>query len=479
MSDAKPGEKSDSQLQTPEKLPLKSPDAHAVQNASNEQIKAVQSANLDRHNGSAGGSAPESIQIFMGDGRIASRLSTVTEKDNAKPDKLDLSKSISLTELLEKQEREKDSTAQSLVAQFEKLSTMRKGPVRDTLEKEFQDTADKIYGRGKYAPQNTTAKPAPETASPENMKKGHVEYSLQLTRGIQSQDDLQQLAHGIFDGPLNYLSTKDSVHDSLIEIGPALDTAVDYYSEKLRNADGKGLAQDAQTFGEAIVGVVSHTLEQLQFPQDQAQIGSQAAAMAAFFFVGSKVPIEAQAAKQLGLETMTQAELTKLGIESAIATVKNGERLVFSAESGIEVTKATGEELNSLWGKPWGLRGFEGENLMGRSDILPRNFPQIDDAVFKDGIFTDMKTVDLNAPTYQNMEALSRRLNRFVDKLNDWTGEEKLWGGRGISPLEIEQKVLQIGIPNGSMSSEQVAVFEQFGKRASALGIKVKVTAIE
>jgi hypothetical protein len=64
--------------------------------------------------------------------------------------------------------------------------------------------------------------------------------------------------------------------------------------------------------------------------------------------------------------------------ERAIATV----RLVFSAESGIEVTEATGEELSSLWGKPWGLRGFEGENLMGRSDNLPRNFPQIDDALF-------------------------------------------------------------------------------------------------
>jgi hypothetical protein len=78
MSDAKPAEKGDRQPQTPEKQALESPDAHAVQNASNEQLKAVQKANLDRHSGSAGGGTPESIQIFMGDGRIASRLSAVT-----------------------------------------------------------------------------------------------------------------------------------------------------------------------------------------------------------------------------------------------------------------------------------------------------------------------------------------------------------------------------------------------------------------
>jgi hypothetical protein len=479
MSDAKPGEKGDRQPLTSEKQALNSPDVHSVQNASNEQLQAVQKANLDRHSGSAGGGTPESIQIFMGDGRIASRLSTVTEKENARPDRNDLSKSISLTELLEKQERGKDPTAQSLVAQFEKLSTMRKGPVRDTLEKEFQDTADKTYGRGKYAPQNTIAKPAPEAPNPENMKQGHVENSLHLSRGIQNQDDLQELAHGIFDGPLNYLSTKNSVHDSLIQIGPALDTAVDYYSEKLRNADGKGLAHDAQIFGEAVVGGVSHTLDQLQFPQDQAQIGSQAAAMAAFFFVGSKVPIEAQAAKQLGLETMTLEQLAKLGIESAIATMKNSERLVFSAESGIEVTKVTGDELNSIWGKSWSPRGFEGESLMGRSEILPRNFPIIDDALFKDGIFTSMKTMDLNASTYQNMEALANRLNGFADKLDSWTGQRKLWGGRVIDSDKIYQKVLQIGIPNGSITPAQAEVIEKFGERASSLGIKVKVTAIE
>jgi hypothetical protein len=159
--------------------------------------------------------------------------------------------------------------------------------------------------------------------------------------------------------------------------------------------------------------------------------------------------------------------------------VKGGERLAFSAESGIEVTQATGDELNSLWGKGWSPRGFEGENLMGRSVVLPRNFPTIDEALFKDGVFTSMKTMDLNAPTYPNMEALAKRLNGFVDKLDAWKGQRNPWVGRRIDADEINQKVLQIGIPNGTITPEQVKVFEQFGKRTSDLGIKVKVTAIE
>jgi hypothetical protein len=90
-----------------------------------------------------------------------------------------------------------------------------------------------------------------------------------------------------------------------------------------------------------------------------------------------------------------------------------------------------------------------------------------------------MKTMDLNAQTYQNMEALEKRLNASLNKLDDWNGQKKMWGGQQINSRQIDQKVLQIGIPNGSITSEQVGVFEQFGKRASSLGIKVKVTAIE
>jgi|694.fasta_scaffold41875_3 hypothetical protein len=76
-------------------------------------------------------------------------------------------------------------------------------------------------------------------------------------------------------------------------------------------------------------------------------------------------------------------------------------------------------------------------------------------------------------------EKLEKRLESCLDKLSTWKGQEKLWGGQRIDASEIQEKVLQIGIPNASMTPEQAAVFEKIGKEALAKGIRLKVTAIE
>jgi len=116
-------------------------------------------------------------------------------------------------------------------------------------------------------------------------------------------------------------------------------------------------------------------------------------------------------------------------IESSVATMKNGERLAFSAESGIEVTKATGEELNSILRKGWSVRGFEGEDHMGNSGV--------NHGIFKDGRF---RTVDLNAATYQIPEKLESRLQRYLDKLNDWDGQRNPWAGMRITSNQVKEK---------------------------------------
>lgn len=212
---------------------------------------------------------------------------------------------------------------------------------------------------------------------------------------------------------------------------------------------------------------------------EQKSKASAEATFNGFFFMGAKAPIAEDAAEQMGLKYLNREQLSNLGIENAVATMKNGERMAFSTDSGIELTRATGDELDSIWRKGWSVRGFEGEGQMGNSGILARNFPIIDDGIFKDGVFTSMKTIDLTAPTYQNMEKLEKRLNTCLEKMAEWNGQEKYWGGRRIDADEVQQKVLQLGVPNGTMTPEQAAVFEQFGKRAKALGIYVNVTAIE
>ncbi|HEY9870593.1 MAG TPA: hypothetical protein V6D08_15615 [Candidatus Obscuribacterales bacterium] len=126
-----------------------------------------------------------------------------------------------------------------------------------------------------------------------------------------------------------------------------------------------------------------------------------------------------------------------------------------------------------------GRARFEAEGEMASSGILARNFPTIDDAIFKDGVFASMKSIDLNAPTYQNMEKLEKRLNSYLDKMADWEGQRRPWGEFAISPSEVREKVLNIGIPTGSMTEDQARIFERIGKRAQELGVKVKLTVIE
>ncbi len=156
-----------------------------------------------------------------------------------------------------------------------------------------------------------------------------------------------------------------------------------------------------------------------------------------------------------------------------------GKTLGFSKDSGIEIATATGKLPDSIWIKGWSIRGFEGEVEMGNSGILAKNFPTIDDAGFKNGVFTSMKTIDLNAPTYQNLEKLQKRLNNCLEKVIDWDGQRNPWAGIAVSPSSVKERILNIGIPNGSMTADQVKVFEQLGKLAQQHGIKLKVTVIE
>ena len=66
-----------------------------------------------------------------------------------------------------------------------------------------------------------------------------------------------------------------------------------------------------------------------------------------------------------------------------------------------------------------------------------------------------------------------------MEKLSDWDGQKRLWGGIQIPSERVKQKILHIGIPNNTMTAEQLEAFEKLGKHAQELGIKIKVTAIQ
>lgn len=223
-------------------------------------------------------------------------------------------------------------------------------------------------------------------------------------------------------------------------------------------------------------------------PGERGDVTGSAMAAAGFFLMGKRILNSKETANVLGVEestlaTASEEQLAARGLtkipKDKLPIAKDGKPLQFTEESGIEIFEPTGKNPDSIWSKGWSTRGFEGEGEMGSSGILAKNFPTIDDAYFIDGKFPSMKTIDLSAPTYQNLERLEKRLNSYLDKISEWNGQERPWGGHTVNPDKIQEKILHLGIPNGTMTAEQKTIFEQIGKRARQLDIRMKVTVIE
>lgn len=144
--------------------------------------------------------------------------------------------------------------------------------------------------------------------------QGHVSNVPEVPTGLQNWDSFRQLGHGIVDDTLNYLSKPDAVNKSIIEIGPMLDVSVDYYSAKIRNADGAGFASDVQDFAGAIAHGLAESAEKLSYPQDQRTVGKNVAAAMPFFICG-KTLISSESADAMKLSSMGEQELAAQNIK--------------------------------------------------------------------------------------------------------------------------------------------------------------------
>ena len=126
---------------------------------------------------------------------------------------------------------------------------------------------------------------------------------------------------------------------------------------------------------------------------------------------------------------------------------------------------------STAWEKGWGERGRQIE--MARGNCLAPNFPVID-CFTPDGDALSIKSLDLNAQTYQNAGALESRINSYVDKLSNFQGRS--WGEKDVQAEDIKSKTLDLVIPKGSGTPEQLAAISRAVARAKALGIDVLVT---
>lgn len=83
---------------------------------------------------------------------------------------------------------------------------------------------------------------------------------------------------------------------------------------------------------------------------------------------------------------------------------------------------------------------------------------------FAEGIATSLKSIDLNAVTYQDAARLTYRLNQYINKLSDYDGGSLL--NKTILPGETKDRVLSLIVPKAAMTKEQRIVIEAARTRA-------------
>jgi hypothetical protein len=137
------------------------------------------------------------------------------------------------------------------------------------------------------------------------------------------------------------------------------------------------------------------------------------------------------------------------------------------AETSAAVAEAATQ---NPWKMGWAARGNYISEKLGAN--LPRTFRTIDR--WENGVATSIKSIDLNAATYQDGARLTYRLNDYIGKLASYTGSEM--GDIKIGSEAITGRKLSIAIPKGSMTMVQREAIEAARVRARTFGIDLKVT---
>ena len=137
---------------------------------------------------------------------------------------------------------------------------------------------------------------------------------------------------------------------------------------------------------------------------------------------------------------------------------------------------AAAEQASEAWTYGWARRGQYFDQLL-RDGSLPALFRTIDN--FTDGVATSIKSIDLNAATYQDAARLTYRLNEYVDKLGEYEGGSLQTTTVKLS--DISDRVLSLVVPKGAMTEVQDAAIEAARARAliaNSYPVKIIVTPL-
>ena len=119
------------------------------------------------------------------------------------------------------------------------------------------------------------------------------------------------------------------------------------------------------------------------------------------------------------------------------------------------------EQASEAWTYGWARRGQYFDQLL-RDGSLPQLFRTIDN--FTDGVATSIKSIDLNAATYQDAARLTYRLNKYIDELGGYEGGSLIT--TTVELPDISDRVLNLVVPKGAMTEIQGAAIEAARSRA-------------
>lgn len=128
-----------------------------------------------------------------------------------------------------------------------------------------------------------------------------------ISGGVKDLNSAGQLFTGIIhEGlkALDFMSKPAAINDSIISLGPVLDTAMNYYTNPDKVSH---IQQDASQFTASGLNQVDQVIDKLSHPMDQNEVGHNSAAMSPWFLYGLKKPVPRAAAIEAGGLTLDEA----------------------------------------------------------------------------------------------------------------------------------------------------------------------------
>jgi hypothetical protein len=261
---------------------------------------------------------------------------------------------------------------------------------------------------------------------------GHVSNVPEIIRGVQTFDDIKELTvsiGGAFvdmgkEALQSFSASPYAVRDSMLAIGPALDCAVNYYS----NTGLKQIAADIDTASGAIVDALVDKLGRPITPNEQ---GKYIASTAMYFMPGpgeGMVAAEKGEVEALALAKMSEKELKQANVGKIEISAETSGRLAGKAGESFAAKAASEEDLYRL---VLSDRGFDNSIGIGRLESAARTrIGQLEPEVAKIAGKADSEL------TRAEMAAKSE-LNRLQDFV----------GGRGAESAEAQVARLRDRIP--------------------------------